>query len=194
MYYYHFSNEQYDQGNRISTLSWGLSKYWKNQLSQAAKDTYQTWAKNIVENLKNSLTTSPHSNLLVDRQIFQLVNSLVNLQLHSELLKEYIFEDVRLKEFPHLPNRKECIFLLEDCSQPEEKISAFGPAFLTKKKYRLTSKATSNYFHKADAMLLNCNSLTPLEMKQRAFQYWRGEPLDDTPQYEILGIGEFEIR
>lgn len=75
---------------------WAESNYWRNkqsstsQIKESSDQLFQAIQK-ILETLGQSLDLSP------------LSGEIQKSKYYSELLKEYIFEDVRTNEFPEKP-------------------------------------------------------------------------------------------
>ena len=106
MTYNHITNWDIKSINLQETYStnWTESNYWQhkqiatNELSQ------------VVGNFKGSLEeVSKILGKSFDLSTFS--NELEKSKYYAELLKEYVFEDIRANEFPDRPSRKKCMFL-----------------------------------------------------------------------------------
>ncbi len=170
--------------NIIYSSPKGESFYWKNKLKG-------DWVnielyKNMLDMLGNSI---PNFNIIIP----ELLTYISSCKYGCELLKEYIFEELRIKKYKHLPSRKNCIFCFpDDCNIDE-----------MRKKYKLDNKlrpitlrikGVSNNFiqHTVDSSFLNCNLLKYEEMLEYAEKYWSGI-MSDNMLPEIIFSGDFKI-
>ena len=128
-----------------------------------------------------------------DEEIRQLVHKKHSAELH----KEHIFEEIRASEFPNIPSRKRCMFLL-DTDQEEE-----AEADLRKMGYEdshLSGKLLikvepiegSSVILQTDAALLDVNNCNDPEIAEAARRYWRGTSQPVKP--EVLFEGQYIIR
>jgi intein/homing endonuclease len=187
MTFKHITNWTKENINFVDTYAttWEASNYWTNKISNETELLASS----------NSLFNSINSVLSMFGKSFDfstLESELQKSKYYGELLKEYIFEEIRLTEFPHKPSRKKCIFLV-----PFE-VEIFE--FATKLNYNLNSKTLmeieviqNDNLHFADLTLLNCNSLSHFEKVKAARQYWQGTTTRDI-NTEVLYIGEFKIN
>jgi hypothetical protein len=109
---------------------------------------------------------------------------------YSMLLKEYVFEDIRINEFPNKPSRKKCIFLAPQSLNLKHyaKKMNFGEELV----YLEIQPLNDSKIHFANIGLLNCDTLAHEIKVKNAREYWQGnaEITDDT---EVLYEGEFII-
>lgn len=137
---------------------------------------------------------------IIDKQVANFNSMKSNLlkivklaKYSSELLKEYIFEEVRQNKFPDKPSRKNCIFCLsENCD-----ISDMREKYNLNEQLRPTVvkiEGIENEFKilVCDSNLLNCNIYKFNEIESYAIKYWSGN-VTSTPLIEILFFGKFKI-
>jgi len=111
----------------------------------------------------------------------------------SELLKEYIFEEVRQKDFPNLPSRKNCMFALPDNVNIEEVRARFGMSDqIHKTLLRIEGVPENHTVTRVDANFLNCNLSKQPQIKEYATKYWSGEEMEN-PLTELLLVGRYKI-
>ncbi|MCW3102429.1 MAG: hypothetical protein JWO09_869 [Bacteroidetes bacterium] len=158
------------------------SDYWKGKLindKQASAEIEGMF--NIIQQL------IAHSKI----DISFIPVELQKAKYYSELLKEFIFEDIRASEFPNLPSRKKCMFLI-----PFE-VNAM--AYAENMKYPLDNKTLLELelqdpysLHYADLTLLNCNSMPHPQKVEAARRYWQGTE-ERGLNTEVLFEGRFKI-
>lgn len=158
---------------------WQESNYWKHKLVQK----YDLPKGKRIESLCAAMP-----------QVAEIVTSMYEIinkgKYAQEVLKELVFEDVRLEQFPALPSRKTCIFLLA-LEDHDSAIRKFG--FTTERPHAVEIEVeNADDVFLTDAMLLNCGTLMVHEMKEQAVRYWNGERSGD-PLLEYLYVGEFMI-
>ncbi|GAB4557372.1 MAG: hypothetical protein Tsb0020_01450 [Haliangiales bacterium] len=159
--------------------NWEESNYWKQKLIQEHDLPTDVLVAQIS-------ATCPQL-----RDVLASALSLVNHGKYaSELLKEFIFEDVRQKQFSTLPSRRQCIFLLE-IENHGSAIHRFG--FTSERPTAVEiSVVNPDAVFLADASLLNCNLLKHAKIKEQAERYWSAERSSE-PLLEYMYVGEFTI-
>jgi hypothetical protein len=103
----------------------------------------------------------------------------------SEVLKEYVFDEVRAVEFPRLPSRRRCMFLLDEVHDPEAYAAAIGFADHAH-LYRV--EVISGRLHRGDLAELRCNMQLQGEIAEHARRYWRGVPVGLSAEVLFEGI------
>ena len=121
----------------------------------------------------------------------ELSQQIQKSKYYAELLKEYIFEEVRTFDFPNKPSRKKCMFLV-----PYD-VDIFDYALNL--QYGLTNRTLleietieGGQLHFADLTLLNCNSHKHSEKVVAAKQYWEGTK-NINLYTEVLFSGQFKV-
>lgn len=121
-----------------------------------------------------------------DHPLSKFFNFMMSVaKTNSELLKEYIFDEVRALEFPDLPSRRRCVFFLDAVHDPHEYINQLGwvaPTTL----YEAT--VVEGTLHRAKLSLLNCNTLSPPELREQARRYWQKADVDLGTEVLFEGI------
>ena len=105
-------------------------------------------------------------------------------------LREEIFEATRLEQFPDLPSRRNCIWLIPD----DAAILAYWKATYVRKEnsFRVLRVRAKGRAHLADNSLLVPQTSSISQLKQAAERYWRGELVDPLHQ-EIVFAGEVTV-
>jgi hypothetical protein len=168
--------------NTIYCTNWNLSNYWAQKLKG-------DWL-NFVEYLPFDLP-----NIFIGEANLKEMVSFISKHLvySSTLLKEYIFEEVRVNKYPELPSRKKCMFLfdLEIDYQQYSKVLKF-----ILEKYNLIVieplKGESKFL-RVDMNLLNCNLYLYDDIVANAEKYWMGTDKVYL-NTEILFEGKFKIK
>jgi hypothetical protein len=121
-----------------------------------------------------------------------LLKTLTHLKYSSESLKEYVFEDVRSREFPEVPSRKSCLFCFDSVLDPKAYFQSMG--FFTEGRLLIeiepmterSSTLNTSFTH------LNCNMSSIEDMEKNARLYWKGATTNEF-ENEILLTGTFKI-
>ncbi len=174
--YYHLTSRPMDSiyvGKQDKT-DWELSYYWQSILD----DSY------LIDDCKD---------------FPQEISSIfLYMKYCSQLLKEYIFEDVRASEFSQVPSRKRCMFLFE-IEQDEEaeaylrKMGCDDSKLSGRSLIKLEPIKGNSVTHRTDMKLLNINLSKQPEIVTAARKYWHGTS-DPIELSEVLLEGEFIIR
>ena len=182
--YYHLTSwqigpELFDQ--QCGT-NWEVSHYWQYKLGDSSLVNYEREFREIPEGQQ------------VSEEIMCL---LVHGKYSAELLKEYIFEELRASEFSHLPSRKRCMFLLnagqvEDADAELQKMGFKGSALSGKSLIRVEPIGDNPVTHQTDWKLLNVNQGKFQEIAANAWKYWQGT--SQPVKSEVLFEGQFIIR
>lgn len=110
------------------------------------------------------------------------------LKFRAELLKEYVFEHVRMRVCPGCPSRFNAMFLIPlgvDIGRVRD--------VLGMRDYRVVGIEVVEVWgmHEADISWLDCNLVDIATMEIFAGHYWRGERRSDI--VEVLFRGRFKI-
>lgn len=109
-----------------------------------------------------------------------------------ELLKEYVFEDVRIHEFPERPSRRSCLYAIPEKKNPSEYAAALGfndGQYCSALKIKPLADAI---VHVAPLKYLDCDGLDIAGMEDQARRYWNG-PKSEEELVEVLIDGSVEI-
>jgi Protein of unknown function (DUF2441) len=87
-----------------------------------------------------------------------------------ELVKEFIFEDVRRAEFPALPSRRTCLYLIDEVQDPRTYATAMGLTM----PHLYHVRVDEGRLHRAPIAALNCITRSHDEIEEHARAYWRG--------------------
>ena len=105
--------------------------------------------------------------------------------------RELIWEDIRKTEFPHLPSRKHCLWLIPDL----EGLRYWIDNLELKKgefEYKIARVEAQGKFHSADESLLGHESEPYPQTALRARKYWSGE-MSDSRKVEVLFEGSLKV-
>jgi Protein of unknown function (DUF2441) len=105
-------------------------------------------------------------------------------------IRELIWEDVRKKEFPHLPSRQRCYWLIPNI----EGVKYWcGRLALEKTEFQVIRVRVQGRLHKASEKYLLGDS-EPLEVSiQKARQYWLGV-VEESSSEEIIFEGQVTVQ
>lgn len=118
-----------------------------------------------------------------------LVNQTLILSKHlASYINELIFEDVRKSEFPHLPSRQKCIWLI---SNPES-IDYWLTRMNITGQYQILRIRVDGKLHKASEVFLAGDSLPMVETVKRARLYWSGI-IENPKTEEVLCEGQVKV-
>ncbi|WP_444668467.1 DUF2441 domain-containing protein [Cereibacter changlensis] len=106
---------------------------------------------------------------------------------YMKLARELLYEQVRLKEAPHLPSRQTCLW----ASVSQDEANGWM-RYLGGTEAHVLRLQVIGQLHVADSNLL-MNGREPLsETYQKASRYWRGDH-SDSPRLELLVSGQVTI-
>lgn len=186
---FHWSNFQKDQIEIgcAREASYSPSFYWNGKLTREWTKSYPypPALVKICDLLDRIDPTKEASSGL---------KTVADIQLYSgELLKEFIFEEIRAAEFGSLPSRKNCMYCFDSSIDPNQymeqmKIPTHGRILI-----EIEPNAQKSSVVQVRPSLLNCNTLTVPEMRDCARSYWSGtdEVGFDT---EVLLVGEYQVK
>ena len=178
--------------NKDISTNWSESYYWKNKKNyKIQKPIHDRNFNRVMESFDSSLI---NKNLeCLRNSLLSLINDAPHSKYNAEVKKENIFEDVRLKEFPNLPSRKNCMFLIPNEVNLERYSENMG--FDINDAIVLNIEVSNNSFlHYADMSLLNCNLFADDYIEIQAKRYWNGvENEHININTEILFRGNFKI-
>lgn len=189
--YYHLTNWKIDSicvGKKYNTPE-ELSCYWQSQLNGSDTRSFDPLAcfpQELLDNIR-------------PKEVEETLRFLsLELKYSSQLLKEYIFEDIRASEFPRLPSRKRCMFLIdaeqaegaEDCLR---KMNFEGSIPCGRSLIKVEPIKGESITHRTDAKLLDINLARQSDIADRARKYWSGTS-DPIELSEVLLEGSYIIR
>ena len=187
--YYHFTTWQMNLivvGQQYEA-NWEVSNYWKCKLDGSFLIDFEPfrgltkWMLNVLNGLHKA-------------DLEEIRRFLLHAKYSSELLKEYIFEEIRTSEFPQVPSRMRCLFLFEAEHDKDAEV------YLQKMGYSLTGRSLikvepvdgKSATHRTDAKLLDVNLSKQPEVAAAARKYWQGTS-DPVELPEVLLEGSFVI-
>ncbi|MGH7855836.1 MAG: DUF2441 domain-containing protein [Candidatus Binatia bacterium] len=187
MRFFHYTTKDVPE-NLIGVESftgWDVNHYWQQKLDGAWIQEVDKQTAPVIETI---FRVAPRE---VAERITELLKSLNNAGKYAaELLKEYVFEEVRAARFTSCPSRRKCLFLFES-TDPERYIRSIGsdPRLYNVVEVELLESAS---LHRADPRLLDCNRLRYGGLVRQAERYWRGVP-EGVPGAEILFRGRYRL-
>jgi hypothetical protein len=122
----------------------------------------------------------------------QIMNLYGHLKYGTEMLKEYVFEDIRQNKFNGNPSRKTCLFCFDTTLDPKEYVEKMGIAVNERFLLEIEAIASKSIYLRTRPSKLNCNLSVIEDIEKRAVEYWRGSDVVDFDT-EILLNGEFKI-
>lgn len=116
----------------------------------------------------------------------------INLGHFYKCTREAVIEDVRHREYPDYPSRRNCLWLIES---KEESIeywwNHFKQTSREPQKLSLLKLEVSGKIFKTSQQHLLSNLSTVSEIRKHAFKYWQGENAEE--ESEILFEGTVEV-
>jgi len=139
--------------------------HWTRGDLAAELDTRQAWSKSLhwqskllrPDDIREHVSPDEAFNVLTGR-----------LRYAAELLKEYVFEDVRRVHFSERPSRRSCMYLFDTAEDPE----AYARAMNLEGSVLYQVEVISGQLHRGPIAALNCNARTHDEMVEYAHRYW----------------------
>ncbi len=166
----------------VYSTRWNVSNYWQQKL----KGDWLSFIPGM-----EVLTQADDPTFKSDGSC--LKNFLIHSKYCAEVLKEYIFEEVRNSFYSQHPSRMNCLFAFPDNSDIDQMRVKFTISNeLRPTLIRITPVTGQSSFIKADANLLNCDFLLHDGIADMAQKYWSGVHQEDS-LIEILLSGVFTI-
>ena len=106
--------------------------------------------------------------------------------------RELAIEEVRQKQFPHLPSRMKCMFLTDNKESCLKNLKSFAAKGFGSLYQVVAVKVCGNVFYAKDIEIAK-NGLSFNEYKELAVKYWSQHQNSTTEIKEILFEGEAEI-
>ena len=107
----------------------------------------------------------------------------------AEVLKEYVFEDVRSSEFAGRPSRRRCMFLFDAVLDP----NLYATTLQLRAENLFEVEVLSGALHRARYTDLACNLSKVAEIEERARSYWKHRP-EPALETEILFEGQCRMH
>lgn len=123
----------------------------------------------------------------INEQSNLLSNSIYIINEYQLLIRELAFEEIRQKEFNHLPSRQKCIWL---CRKDQLK---FWIRNLESKDYTVFKIEIYGRTFKTRDFLIPSQNDSYNEMLEKARQYWQYNNDEDYEDDEYLYEGNFKI-
>ena len=175
---YHFTtwNLSDEHIGKVINVAWDASNYWQHKMTRG-------WVPQLA-NLPDNITVNgiPMSSL----------NELLNhMKYTSELLKEYIFDEIRSNEYPSKPSRRKCMFAFSTVHDPDGYAKRLG---FDRTRYRLMTLRVleGTKLHFGDMVHLNTNLSDHKGIVEAARRYWAGADAN-LPTAEAVIEGPLEI-
>ena len=203
--YYHVTNWPIDSfcvGQEYSTPI-DSSLYWRSRLDGAHVEKQDILSdilgipREALDKASDELNQMNINGVNLKDLLFSFRSLSSNLAYSSQLLKEYIFEDIRASEFPNLPSRKRCMFLFDGKQDKEEAkvLSAkmFGASYLSGRSLiNIEVVNGKSIIHRTDATLLDVNVRKQPEIVEAARKYWTGTN-ESIERHEVILEGSYII-
>lgn len=165
--------------------TWKESNYWKNK--QVDTNQIQGTSDKFFDTMGAIFTKFG-----IDIDVSVVSGELQKTKYYAELLKEYIFEQVRLAEYPEKPSRMQCMFLFSNDIDHNDFANSLHYDMAKRSIVEIEALENSK-LHFADLKLLDCNALSHIEKMDKARQYWNGTT-EKGIGVEILFTGNFKIN
>jgi hypothetical protein len=174
--------------------SWDPEAVSAGQVYATPKDQSHYWNNKLrAEWARDAARQELSANLgLPDTLLAMLADQFFAMKYSAELLKEYVFEEVRSAEFSALPSRRRCMFLFADYHTPDAYARILGYPEGQHSLIRVRPKPSA-VLHVADMRHLNCNTKDHAGLVIAARQYWGSADPSDINS-EVLLEGEWELE
>lgn len=190
--YYHISqNLNLSPGDLFDNTKWEQSWYFGHKFNCSTNKVHDEVIGSIVDTIRKQLDPKIDPTQ-IEPGLAVIKNILLDGKTRGELLKEFLFESVRLSKFPDLPSRFRCAFFSDVSLNPKEICKAYGFTSDKRALYTLEDSGQNSNF-KADPSHLNCNLAPPQKILEFAEKYWCGEKSPGCQIQEVLSIGTYMI-
>jgi len=197
--YFHFQREdapsQWQEGQTISigsTFNPFFSFYQDHYTCLQSPDTRRVFpirwvVDHVLEVQDGKAEKLPELGFYSYDPVETLRGASLALKEYLMLIREFVFEEVRREQFPDLPSRQKCIWVMET---PESVVYWAGKMDIPKRllKVRLAGEG-----HRASNDCLASDTLSLKEFRTNAVNYWSGEQSSSSPQHETLFEGSVYV-
>jgi len=158
------------------STNWEMSRYWETKLT----------AKWVTD-----FPGIPAGMVRPGFPVEQISDLLKHGKYAAELLKEFVFEEVRQEQYSSMPSRRKCLFAFPSSLDPHEYAASIG---LSEKDGLLLEidVAANAAVHYAEMKLLDCNGLVYAKLRSQAARYWETDARGSST-CEILVDGDFRV-
>jgi hypothetical protein len=168
--FFHWATQDFlDVANRATTIEFTTSPtaswYWKGKL-----------------NSRDWVTPKPPDH-------GRLGEILLHARYAAEVLKEYVFEELRSSEFPMRPSCRRCMFLFDASLDPD----TYAANIALRKHHLFEVELLGGAVHRAALADLACNLSLVHEIAVCARRYWQHVP-EPAIGTEILFEGECRMH
>lgn len=168
-------------GQAFTTISSDTSYYWTQKLTLSGVESAREANFRYLEEIGvPGPSIGPFSEVMLHAKYAQ------------ELLKEYIFEEVRKAEFTSAPSRKKCMFLFEPSPDPWLYLSKLGLMPTERRLIEVEPIAHQSSVMPVDSRHLDCNMEVYASIVEHARRYWSGSTTSN-PTIEVLLEGCFTL-
>lgn len=172
------------QTGEVYETVWAASNYWLNK--QTNENELLPTANDIFGSMQDILKAFGKS-----FDFSEISQEIQKSKYYAELLKEYIFEEIRTSDFPDKPSRKKCMFLVPYEVDIYEYASNLQYDLSTRTLLEIET-IDGGQIHFADLTLLNCNAHKHSDKVEAAKKYWLGTNNFDL-NTEVLFTGQFMV-
>jgi len=169
--HYTTGNKDKIQIGSIYETNWEISNYWKMKINidvEALKKALPSPQQDIVRLIERWATDFPLSFRDQVKDVF--INIFYTHKIEREILNEYVFEDIRMREFSNLLSRRNCMFLIDADENLTEYLSHFGFEYTNRIIIRVEILETWSEPIKVNPKFLDCGLLTINEVEdERAY-------------------------
>ena len=124
------------------------------------------------------------------KDVPDLTNFAHNLASHlARHMGELVFEDIRRREFPHLPSRQRCVWLIPDRGGVKYWLRRMDVGG----QFQVLRVRVQGRLHAASESYLVTDSFSLEEMIRRARQYWLGI-VEEAGTKEIIFEGRMRVK
>lgn len=171
---------------------WDTTHYWTRHVAGSFVNQMNLGQR--MDELRKILTGCDRCGRSYDMLFEEFEKMSWRAKYSSEILKEYVFEDVRQDHYSALPSRRSCMFLFERTVDAAHALETLGRRKKLDDYSVLEIKLDheEGRIHCADMTLLDCNDNLVEDYEEEAHRYWSGHH-SDSGFVEILYEGPFQI-
>ena len=163
-------------GTKIDTRSWKWNYFFSFY-------TQKKWQSQLDRIGQKAGSYGEHVPSTLAKQMYGVMKD------QAILIRELVFEDVRLQQFPSLPSRKSCAFLFREEHAELWWKKLGGPTA----RRPIAEVVATGEAHFGDEQYLRADCIPYDEHCEKAVLYWKGTPEDRAEREEVVFFGEFEV-
>ena len=162
-------------GTKVDTHQWHWNRFFSFYSEKAWQPLIDRWGDRVRGNEEQHVPAG----------FAKAMHGLLKEQ--AILVRELVFEEVRLRDFPNLPSRRSCTFLCREEYLERWWNTMNGP------DARIAQVIATGDAHFGDEQYLRADCIPYDEHCRQAAEYWQGTYGKCAKREEVLFQGEFEV-